>query len=121
MVTEPVTALLAMKTGRPVRLVYTRREDIPSSRNRHSMKLHLKTGMKKDGTIVAQEMDVIVNAGAYAGGTMSIVWAMSGKYFKNHKTPNLRFHAVPVYTNTPVAGAMRGFGSPRSSLPSSAS
>lgn len=52
---------------------------------------------------------------------MSIVWAMSGKYFKNHKTPNLRFHAVPVYTNTPVAGAMRGFGSPRSSLPSSAS
>ena len=55
------------------------------------MKLHLKTGMKKDGTIVAQEMDVIVNAGAYAGGTMSIVWAMSGKYFKNHKTPNLRF------------------------------
>ena len=113
MVTEPVTALLAMKTGRPVRLVYTRREDIPSSRNRHSMKLHLKTGMKKDGTIVAQEMDVIVNAGAYAGGTMSIVWAMSGKYFKNHKTPNLRFHAVPVYTNTPVAGAMRGFGSPQ--------
>ena len=44
---------------------------------------------------------------------MSIVWAMSGKYFKNHKTPNLRFHAVPVYTNTPVAGAMRGFGSPQ--------
>ena len=79
MVTEPVTALLAMKTGRPVRLVYTRREDIPSSRNRHSMKLHLKTGMKKDGTIVAQEMDVIVNAGAYAGETMSIVWALSGK------------------------------------------
>lgn len=113
MVTEPVTALLAMKTGRPVKLVYTRREDIPSSRNRHSMKIRLKTGVKLDGTIVAQDMEVLVNAGAYAGGTMSIVWAMSGKYFKINKTKNLRFHAVPVYTNTPIAGAMRGFGSPQ--------
>lgn len=113
MVTEPVTALLSIKTGRPVKLVYTRREDIPSSRNRHSMKLHVRTGIRKDGTIAAQEMYVTVNAGAYAGGTMSIVWAMCSKYFKNHKTPNLRFHAVPVYTNTPVAGAMRGFGSPQ--------
>ena len=44
---------------------------------------------------------------------MSIVWAMSGKFFKNHKTPNIRFRATPVYTNTPIAGAMRGFGSPQ--------
>ena len=77
------------------------------------MSLHLKTGVKKDGSILAQDLNVLVNAGAYAGGTMSIVWAMSGKFFKNHLTPNLRFHAVPVYTNTPIAAAMRGFGSPQ--------
>lgn len=113
MVTEPITALLAIKTGRPVKLVYNRREDITSSRTRHAMEIQIKTGVKKDGTITAQDMEVIVNAGAYAGGTMSIVWAMSGKFFKNHKTPNIRFRARPVYTNTPIAGAMRGFGSPQ--------
>lgn len=113
LVTEPVSALLAMKTGRPVKLVYNRREDIASSRTRHAMELKLKTGVKKDGTITAQELEVIVNAGAYAGGTMSVVWAMSGKFFKNHRTPNIRFRAFPVYTNTPIAGAMRGFGSPQ--------
>lgn len=112
-VTEPVTALLAMKTGRPVKLVYNRREDIVSSRTRHGMEIRIKTGVKKDGTIISQDMEVIINAGAYAGGTMSIVWAMSGKFFKNHKTPNIRFRATPVYTNTPIAGAMRGFGSPQ--------
>lgn len=112
-VTEPVTALLAMKTGRPVKLIYNRREDIASSRTRHAMELRMKTGVKKDGTITAQELDVVINAGAYAGGTMSVVWAMSGKFFKNHKTKHIRFKATPVYTNTPIAGAMRGFGSPQ--------
>ena len=86
-----MTALLAMKTGRPVKLVYNRREDIVSSRTRHGMEIKIKTGVKKDGTIISQDMQVIINAGAYAGGTMSIVWAMSGKFFKNHKTPNIRF------------------------------
>lgn len=113
LVTEQITSLLAIKTGRPVKLVYTRREDIQSSRTRHAMKMRVKTGVKKDGTIVAQEMEVIANAGAYAGGTMSVVWAMSTKYFKLHKTPNIRFHGIPVYTNTPISGAMRGFGSPQ--------
>lgn len=113
MVTEPVVALLSIKTGRPVKLVYTRREDIQSSRTRHAMKIRLRTGVKKDGTIVAQDLQALVSAGAYAGGTMSVVWAMSGKFFKNHKTPNLRFTGIPIYTNTPIAGAMRGFGSPQ--------
>lgn len=113
MVVEPVAALLAIKTGRPVKLTYSRKEDIISSRTRHQMIVTLKTGVKNNGTIVAQDMKVIVNAGAYAGGTSSIVWAMSSKYFKNHKTPNLRFTGYEVYTNTQIAGAMRGFGSPQ--------
>lgn len=113
MVTEPVTALLAMKTGKPVKLVYTRREDIISTRTRHAMEIHLKTGVSKDGVILAQEIELIVNAGAYATGTMSIVWAMTAKYFRLYKTPNLRFVGTPVYTNTQIAGAMRGFGSPQ--------
>ena len=113
MVCEPIAALLAIKTGRPVKLVYNRREDIPSSRTRHGMELKIRTGVQKSGKIVAQEITAWVNAGAYAGGTMSIVWAMSGKFFKLTKIPNLRFRGIPVYTNMPIAGAMRGFGSPQ--------
>ena len=67
---------LAMKTGRPVKLVYNRREDIVSSRTRHGMEIKIKTGVKKDGTILSQDMQVIINAGAYAGGTMSIVLSL---------------------------------------------
>lgn len=117
LITEPVAALLAMKTRRPVKLVYTRREDIPASRTRHAMKVTLRTGVKEDGTIIAQDVTSIINAGAYTSCTMSVTWAMGGKLFKLHKTPNLRYHGIPVYTNTPIAGAMRGFGSPQLHYP----
>lgn len=113
MVVEPVAALLAIQTGRPVRIEYSRREDIPSSRTRHEMVVYLKTGVKADGTIIAQDFNVVINAGAHAGGTSSVVWAMSGKLFRLTKTPNIRFTGTSVYTNTTPAGAMRGFGSPQ--------
>ncbi|NCE63959.1 xanthine dehydrogenase family protein molybdopterin-binding subunit [Pseudoflavonifractor sp. 524-17] len=113
MILEHVVSLLAIKTGRPVRLVYTRREDIPSSHSRHQMILYLKTGVKKDGTIVAQDFNVVINAGAYAGGTSSVAWAMGGKAFRIMDIPNIRFKATEVYTNCLCGAAMRGFGSPQ--------
>ncbi len=113
MVCEPVAAALAILARRPVRLVYTRREDIPSTRCRHEMIVKLKTGVKKDGTITAQDFDIIINAGAHAGGTSSVVWAMCGKLFRILNTQNIRFTGTAVYTNTLSAGAMRGFGSPQ--------
>ena len=106
-------AALAIKTGRPVRLVYNRTEDICSTRNRHAMRLYLKTGVMNDGTIVAEDMRVFVNAGAYASGTTSVVWAMCGRLFKVHRCPNVRFVGYPVITNTTIGGPMRGFGSPQ--------
>jgi CO/xanthine dehydrogenase Mo-binding subunit len=113
LVTEPITAALAMKTGRPVKLVYTRTEDICSTRNRHAMKLRLRTGVMNDGTIVAEDMTVIANAGAYASGSTSVVWAMCGRLFKVHRCQNIRFTGYPVITNTTIGGPMRGFGSPQ--------
>ena len=110
---EHVTAVLAMKTGRPVRMVLTRREDIPASHSRHPMIMKIRTGVKKDGTIVAQDVHAIINTGGYAGGTSAIAWAMGGKLFRMTNTPNLRFKATEVYTNTIPTGAMRGFGSPQ--------
>lgn len=113
LITEPIAAALAIKTGRPVRLVYNRTEDICSTRNRHAMRLYLRTGVMNDGTIVAEDMRAFVNAGAYASGTTSVVWAMCGRLFKVHQCPNVRFVGYPVITNTTIGGPMRGFGSPQ--------
>jgi CO/xanthine dehydrogenase Mo-binding subunit len=113
MVLEHVVALLAIQTGRPVKLVFNRREDIASTRTRHGMKIRMKTGVKEDGTIIAQDYKVYCNAGAYACGSSNIVWAMCGKIFKNMKNPNIRFIGYPVLTNVPIGGPMRGFGSPQ--------
>ena len=110
---EHVAAALAMKAGRPVRIVLTRREDIPVAHSRHPMVMYIRTGVKRDGTIVSQDVHAVINTGGYAGGTSAIAWAMGGKLFRMTNTPNLRFKATEVYTNTIPAGAMRGFGSPQ--------
>ncbi len=112
-ITEPVAAALAILTGRPVKLTFTRREDIVSSRTRHAMKILMRTGVSDDGTILAEDMKVFCNAGAYASGTSNIVWAMCGKVFKVHRCKNVRFTGYPVITNSPLGGPMRGFGSPQ--------
>ena len=113
MVIEHITSLLAMKTGKPVKLVLNRHEDICSTRTRHQMVLNIKTGVKRDGTITASEINLVCNAGAYASGSSNIVWALCGKFFKIYKTKNLRFTGIPVITNTPIGTAMRGFGDPQ--------
>jgi CO/xanthine dehydrogenase Mo-binding subunit len=112
-ITEHITSLLAIKTGRPVKLQLNRHDDICSTRTRHAMIIELKTGVKRDGTITAEEVKMICNAGAYASGSSTVVWAQCGKFFKVHKTKNLRYTGLPVITNTPIAGAMRGYGSPQ--------
>lgn len=113
LVTEPVGALLAMKTGRPVKIVYNRKEDICSGTTRHAEKIRVSMGVKSDGTLTACDYQVYLSAGAQSGATMSVAWAAGGKFFKMLSVPNLHYHAVPAYTNRAVAGAMRGFGSPQ--------
>lgn len=111
--TEPVTALLARESKRPVKLIYKRIEDIPASTTRHAEKVYVKTGISKDGTINACDYKVYLSAGAQSGATMSVAWAAGDKFFKLFHTPNMKYHAIPTYTNRSVAGAMRGFGSPQ--------
>lgn len=113
LVTEPVGVLLSMKTGRPVKIVYRRKEDICSGTTRHAEKISVSMGIKEDGTLTACDYNVYLSAGAQSGATMSVAWAAGGKFFKMLSVPNLHYHAIPVYTNRAVAGAMRGFGSPQ--------
>ena len=113
MIAEGVAAALSKAACLPVKLVFSRKESIVSTRTRHGAVLYVKTGFMKDGTIIAQDYKVYANAGAYATGSKSIVWAMCGKAFKCSKVPNIRYLGYPVMTNSPVAGAVRGFGSPQ--------
>lgn len=112
-VLEPIVAQLSIMTGCPVKMELTRPETITSTRTRHGAVIYLKTGIMKDGTITAQDFKVLTNTGAYASSAINVVGAMSHKVFKIYKTQNIRFVGIPVYTNTPIAGAMRGYGSPQ--------
>lgn len=103
-------ALLSIKTGRPVKIVYTREENFVSTWYRVPMIIRLKTGVKKDGTLVAREAQVIGQAGAYAATTIMAVYITCHTLFATYKTPSFRYEGLGVYTNTPICGALRGHG-----------
>ncbi len=109
-----VPVLLSMRAGRPVTLSYNRSETIIGTCTRQGAKATVKVGVDKEGNIMAQAMDMITNTGSYAtcGGPI-ILGAMSAKYYKMLKCPNMKFKGASIYTNTPSGGAMRGYGSPQ--------
>ena len=117
---EDVPAHLTIATKRPVIYEYTREEEFTSSRSRHPMRIWMKTGVKRDGTLTANEMRVLSDTGAYGCHALTVtgntghksmaLYVGDGKY---RKAPNIRFHADIVYTNLPPAGAFRGYGVPQ--------
>ncbi len=121
---EDVAAHLTIATGKPVLYEYNRDEEFTSSRSRHPMRIHMKTGVKKDGTITANEMYALSDTGAYGCHALTVtgntghkamaLYVGDGKYRKN---PNIRFYADVVYTNTPPSGAYRGYGVPQGYWP----
>lgn len=121
---EDVAAHLTIATGKPVRFEYTREEEFIAARSRHPMKVKIKTGVKNDGTITANEMYALSDTGAYGCHALTVtgntghkamaLYVGDGDYRKN---PNIRFYADVVYTNTPPAGAFRGYGVPQGYWP----
>ncbi len=110
---EAIAAVLAQKTGLPVKVEYTRKQCIVATRTRHGSVVYIKTGVKNTGEVTAQDIRVITNTGAYAGSALNVMGALSHKVFKIYNCKNMRFAGTPVYTNTPIGGAMRGYGSPQ--------
>ncbi|MGH7730940.1 MAG: xanthine dehydrogenase family protein molybdopterin-binding subunit, partial [Candidatus Eiseniibacteriota bacterium] len=106
-------ALLAWKSGRPVKIVYDRLEDIAATTKRHPMVARVRSGVKKDGTLVAHEMDVVMDGGAYV--TLSPVVLSRGAIHAGgaYRWPHVRVRARAVATSTPPNGAFRGFGAPQ--------
>lgn len=109
-----VCALVLSKlTGRPVKMGHDRDEEFIGSRTRHKEILYLKTGVTKDGKITARQARVIIDNGAYTsyGPGVSLTQSMLGGAVYN--IPHYRYDGYVVYTNTPIGGAFRGFGSPQ--------
>jgi CO/xanthine dehydrogenase Mo-binding subunit len=106
-------ALLARKAGRPVKIVYDRTEDMLATTKRHPARVRLRTGLTRDGKLVAQDVDVLMDGGAYA--TLSAVVLSRGALHATgpYECPNVRVRACTVATNTPPNGAFRGFGAPQ--------
>ncbi len=109
--TEPIAAMLSMKTGRPVKLTFTREEMFSSGGTRIPFVIRMRDGVKKDGTLVARDMEMLLGMGAYAGSgpliTRNCIYAAVATY----RIPNAKIDAYAVYTNEPVVTSYRGFGS----------
>jgi CO/xanthine dehydrogenase Mo-binding subunit len=109
---EPVTAFLALQTRRPVRLVLTREEQAITL-TKHAVTIQMKTGVRRDGTLVARQSICHFNTGAYADIGPRLIknggYGTAGPYH----IPNVRVDSYAVYTNLPPAGAFRGYGAPQ--------
>lgn len=106
-------ALLARKVGRPVRMIYDRHEDLIATTKRHPAVIHHRTGVMRDGRLVAQEIDVVMDGGAYC--TLTPVVLSRGVLHAGgpYRCPNVRITGRSMATNTPPNGAFRGFGAPQ--------
>jgi CO/xanthine dehydrogenase Mo-binding subunit len=105
--------LLALKSGKPVKIIYDRVEDMIATTKRHPSIVKHRTGVMKDGRIVAMDIDVLLDGGAYH--TLSSVVLSRGSIHAAgpYRCDNTRIHARAVATNTPPNGAFRGFGAPQ--------
>jgi xanthine dehydrogenase molybdenum-binding subunit len=105
-----VIAILARKAGRPVLWRLTREEEFNATRTRSPCIFETKTGVKKDGTFVARQINAIIDIGSYAWG--AIMSSRAASYMTLlYKCPNIKYIGYGVYTNTPPSGPMRGFTS----------
>ncbi len=106
-------ALLARRTGRPVRMVYDRRDVFLYNRGRHKQHMRLKLGVKKDGRITALESRIHLDGGAYTSFGVATAYYAGAMMPTLYHIPNYRYQGFRVYTNKPACGAMRGHGVPQ--------
>jgi len=107
-------AFMAKRTGKPVKITLTREEEFSCGRRRHPMIIRSKVGFKKDGTMMAKDLNIMLDGGAYnsMGPTATFLCGNFGAML--YRMPSYRFIGQHVYTNKPPSGAMRGFGAPQS-------
>jgi CO/xanthine dehydrogenase Mo-binding subunit len=107
-------ALLARKAGRPVRLIYDRHEDLAATTKRHPGVITHRTAVKRDGTLLSQDIEIVLDGGGYCTLTPVVLSRAAIHAAGAYSCPNVRIRARAVATNTPPNGAFRGFGAPQS-------
>jgi CO/xanthine dehydrogenase Mo-binding subunit len=106
-------ALLALRAGRPVRMVYDRHEDIAATTKRHPAIVRHRTGVMRDGTLVAQDIEVVMDGGAYCTLSPVVLSRATIHAGGPYRCDHVRIRGRAMATNTPPNGAFRGFGAPQ--------
>jgi len=111
-------ALLALKAHKPVRMIYDRHEDISATTKRHPAIVRHRTGVSRDGELLAQDVEVVMDGGAYT--TLTPVVLSRGVLHAGgpYRCENVRIRGRAMATNTPPNGAFRGFGAPQTQFAS---
>ncbi|MFI4889660.1 MAG: xanthine dehydrogenase family protein molybdopterin-binding subunit [Steroidobacterales bacterium] len=109
---EPVTAFLAMQTGRPVKLTLDREQCIRATMVRPEQRSVLRSAVRADGALLELDIETLLAAGAYASSSPDYAEAMAHKLTRLYRVGRYRHRGRVVYTTAPVAGGMRGWGAP---------
>jgi 4-hydroxybenzoyl-CoA reductase subunit alpha len=110
---EIVAAKMALKLGRPVKVTLTREEVFYCHRGRHPVLMHVKTGVRSDGTITAQHLQTALDGGAYGSYGVASTYYTGALQTVTYELPAYRFDGVRVFTNKPPCGPKRGHGTPQ--------
>ncbi len=113
MLVEDIVALAALKTGKPVKLEFTREEQFIGATTRHPMRVKVRIGAKRDGTLTAMQMHVVSNTGAYGNHGGPVLHHACSESISVYRCANKKVEGYAVYTNTVPAGAFRGYGLPQ--------
>src|SRR4029453_8682966 len=106
-------AKLAMITGRPVKICLTREEVFYCHRGRHPVLMSIKTGVKRDGTITAMELETLLDGGAYGSYGVASTFYTGALATVTYKIPRYRFNGCRTFSNKPPCGPKRGHGTPQ--------
>ena len=110
---EIVVAAFARRTGRPVKIALTREEVFYCHRGRHPTLMRIKTGVKRDGRIVAMDFTSFLDGGAYGSYGVASTYYTGALQTVTYEVPHYRFHGARVFTNKPPCGPKRGHGTPQ--------
>ena len=113
---EPICALLSIKTGQPVQIVYSRKEEFIASPTRQTMVMDVTTGSDGNGKFTFREVKIIKDNGAYTSWGATTPFVMMQTFSSLYQVPACVFDSYAVYTNNPNAGSFRGYGNPQATF-----
>jgi xanthine dehydrogenase D subunit len=105
--------MLALRTGRPVRMTYGREESFFAHKKRHPARMWMRHTASRDGRLVSVDARMLIDGGAYASSSPAVIANATTFLTGPYEVPNARLEGTAVYTNNPSCGAMRGFGAPQ--------